>query len=356
MSAEGGEPEELTRAGADESGRLLRHAGPHLLPGGRAVVFAVGAGYANSGWDLAVLDLDSREWRRIVEHGVQPLFLHPGYLLFTRDDRVWGAPFDVETLELRAEPRPVIDDVQIHQTAPLQVAQLGVSEEGSLVYVRGEVSGERHGRLSLVGPGREPETLVEDTGAFVMRPALSPDGRRVAFQRYTGGREELQVWVLQREGGSWARAAVESGGAPAWTPDGTGLVYAAPRGQDMALVRKAVGGGEEETLHTDPSRVEPMAFLPDGRSLLFWRNSQRGDILLLGPEGQVEPVMATEAAEDIAALSPDGRWLAYDSDATGRPEVYLLPFPPKGRSPRLVSTDGGRAPRWGSGGAPALLS
>jgi serine/threonine-protein kinase len=347
MRPEGGEPEELTRAVRDaDTGRFESHAAPHLLPGGRAVVFAVGRGYANSGWDLALLDLPTGEWRRIVEHGVQPLYLSPGFLLFTRDDRVWAAPFNAEALEVGGEPRPVIEDVQMHQTAPLQVAQFGVSDEGSLVYVRGERSGERHGRLSLVGSGREPEVLIESEVSFLVRPALSPDGRRVALARLQGtGR--AQVWILERGDGSWSRATAESNSwAPAWTADGQGLAYVATRGQSFVILRKAFDSGVEEVLFTDETELNPIAFLPDGRSLLFWRATGRGDILLLDPEGGVRPVMATEATETVAHLSPDGRWLAYESDVTGQWEVHLLSFPPEGRAPRLVSLNGGRAPRW----------
>jgi Tol biopolymer transport system component len=199
--------------------------------------------------------------------------------------------------------------------------------------------------VSFVAQGQEPEMLIEDLGAFLFRPALSPDGQRVALERYSGW-QSLQVWVLQREEEAWARVAVVDGWGPAWTPDGTGLVYGTTRNQKQVLVRRSVVGGAEEVLHTDQLRLEPIAFLPDGQSLLFWRATGRGDILLLGPEGQVETVVATEAAEEIAALSPDGRWFAYESDASGQAEIYLQPFPPEGHSPRLVSTDGGRAPRW----------
>jgi serine/threonine-protein kinase len=187
--------------------------------------------------------------------------------------------------------------------------------------------------------------LIEDREAFLLRPAFSPDGRRVALQRYSG-RLSVQLWVLQKEGDSWVRAAVEDGWGAVWTPDGAALVYGAMRDGQPVIARKPLHGGAEEILHADDSRVEPVAFLADGRSLLFWRGTGRGDILLLGADGQLEKVVASEHTEETAALSPDGRWLAYESDVTGQPEVYLVPFPNEGHSPRLVSADGGRTPRW----------
>ncbi len=188
--------------------------------------------------------------------------------------------------------------------------------------------------------------------------SLSPDGRRAALGTDDG--ENLDVWVAELERGSLTRVTTDAArdSKPLWTPDGEAVVYESIRDGAHALYRKAADGtGTAEHLFTfdGASEVSPLDWTPDGTALLVMvttlETSQDIGLVSIEPPGSAswEPVIQTDAAEYSPALSPDGRWLAYASDETGRDEIYVQRFPELGQ--RLpISIGGGFGPAWSADG------
>ncbi len=182
-----------------------------------------------------------------------------------------------------------------------------------------------------------------------MIPRISPDGRRVAFARLDHETGRRDIWVLDLERGSRTRLTLGEGLStdPAWAPDGLSVAFASNRsGLNFNIFWKTADGtGEEVQLSDHQVGVTfPRSYLPDGSGLLFQHNNNIG-ILHLEPESTEEILLGTPFAEIEPSLSPDGRWLAYVSNESGRREVYVQPFPNgEGRWP--ASTEGGDEPVW----------
>jgi Tol biopolymer transport system component len=203
--------------------------------------------------------------------------------------------------------------------------------------------------------GRETEKVVyPDTAG--QGPSLSRDGRRVALFRFANG--NMDIWSYETGRRTWDRVTVDSSDDiyPLWSPDGTRMAFGSNRnGGRMNLYRKLLGtppGSEELLLSTSQPKF-PMDWSPDGRFLLYDSlDPKRGfDIWTLPLEGDSKPfeVVQTDFNERLAQFAPDGTWIAYQSDKTGRVEIYVQPFPSPGGDSR-VSVDGGAQVRWNPNG------
>ena len=217
-------------------------------------------------------------------------------------------------------------------------ADFSVSTDGVLLYCRG-TAGSKAQFAWFHRSGRKLETLAEPFETSVSTFGLSPDGARVAYTRTV---QQADIWLLDIRRGTSTRLTFQIGGAPVWTPDGKQIYYRCPRG----ICRKAVdGGGDEEVASS--SIAFPATMSPDGSTLLIGR----GDILALrlGAGEKPQPWLQTPFNEDYPVYSPDGRWVAYDSDESGRYEVYVQGYPER-RGKWQVSQVGGRFPHWRSDG------
>src|SRR5262249_41320951 len=180
---------------------------------------------------------------------------------------------------------------------------------------------------------------------------LSPDGSRLAVHRHDGNGGD--IWVFESSRGPMSRLTFDTASdnsSPIWSPDGTRLVFASLRNQKWGLyVKLANGSGGEERLLENDLLTAPMAWSPDGNSIVFRfvDSKTQGDQWLLPLNGDRKPTPLLQAPfnELRAQISPDGKWIAYDSNETGRPEIYVRPFP-SGEGKRQVSANGGMAPRW----------
>jgi len=184
--------------------------------------------------------------------------------------------------------------------------------------------------------------------------SLSPDGHRVALQIEDG---TVGVWIYDFDRNTLTPLSTKDGSsqAPLWTPDGTRIVYRGTRAGSRNLYWKSVDGTlEEERLTTPMGGIQtPTSWLPNGRVLAFWASDDKtgNDIWMLHLDGEprLQPFVATTDGETLPTFSPDGRWLAYQSTVSGRPEIYVQPFP--GPGPRqTISTTGGTEPVWSANG------
>jgi len=351
ISANGGAPQVLTKPDAQKGER--GHRWPQILPGGRAVLFAISTGASGDEARIAALDLRTGEHRTLVEGGMNPRYAptgaRSGHLVWARAGAVFAAPFDPGKLELTGPQVPVLEGVLMTSSAGF--AELAFSDSGAMVYVPGGV----------LETGGQDLVWVDRKGTVEPLPApqreydrvrISPDGQRVAVRIRTGAQDDIWVYELARN--TLTRLTFEGTNLnPAWTPDGKRIAWRhqGPKGAGI-FWRPADGSAPPEQIPGAPLS-SPYSWAPDGKTLILNLIDpvRRGDILALPMEGdhKPRPFLATQFNETRPELSPDGRWLAYESDESGRLEVYVQPFPGPGGKWQ-VSTDGGRYLHWARNG------
>ena len=343
VSADGGTPEVLVSLdGMAEVGH-----GPQILPGANAVLFTLGE---RSNWDdaqIVVHSLETGDRKVLIEGGRDARYLPTGHLVYVLDGTLLAVPFDVRSLELSGGPVPVPVAEGIMTASPTGAAQFSVSDTGSLVYVGGGGGTER--KLVWVDRLGKQEALTAAPRAY-NNARISPDGSRVALD-VRDQEDDIWIWDFARE--TLTRLTFASGRerVPIWTPDGKRVVFSSERDGSENLYWKAADGtGVVERLFESESRHFPYAFTPDGSQLLFLELGEGGRLGLLSLEGSSTPLLATEFSETNASLSPDGRWLAYESNASGESEIYARPFPNIDDGQWLISTAGGTRPLWGPDG------
>ena len=347
VSGDGGEIERLTTVNSDE--RDTSHTWPFLIPDRDAVVFVISTDLPLATGQLAVLDLGTEEVTRLGPAGVSPQYVPTGHLVYaSADGSVHGVPFDADGLEVTGSPVPLIDSVAIEGSG---AAHFSIAADGSLAYVT-RTGGPAEQR-SLVWVDREgSEELLAAPPRDYVYPRISPDGTRVALDVLPQNERDIWVWNLAAETLSRLTFAAERDEQPVWTPDGQRIFFASERdGQDNIYWRAADGTGTAELVVDGDLGLAANAVTPDGSRMIAYA-ADGGDLMSATLDGDDPPevLLGTEFNEWHAALSPDGAWLAFESDATGRSEVYVRPFPDLESGQWLVSTGGGTEPGWSSDG------
>ena len=345
VSGEGGEPEQLTTPPDGES-----HSWPSAVPNGDVVLFTIGQA-ARRG-ELAALSLDTGEVRTLGLAGTNPHYVRTGHLAFAvADGTMRAVPFDPDRLEVTGRPVTLVENIVVKGSG---AADFDVSDAGRLVYMEGARSGSASRRLTWVSRDGQEEPIDASTGAYYT-PHISPDGTRVAVDRADA--DGADIWILDLSRGTETKlttdAFVEAN--PLWTPDGTGVVYGSFGDSEGGIFWKSADGtGEADRLmriDAGTAVVGPSAWSADGTTLAFWLVNVSSDIGLLsvGGDGTPTPLIAEEFMEQVPAISPDGKWIAYESDESGQEEIYAQRFPGLGQRV-TISTDGGRQPIWSQDG------
>ena len=344
VSASGGVPEPLTIMEAGEAA----HRSPHFLPGGKAVLFAVSHNVFEN-QEIAVLSLETGKRSVLVEGGRHPSYVNTGHMIYSRMGTLMAVPFDADRLEVSGSALAVIDDAVDSRLG--FNPSYALSATGTIVYIprTSELN-----EYSLVW--RDRDRNREPLDAFPPDsygpPSLSPNGEKVALG--VGLRGAQSIWMSDISDGSRTRLtypASDAAGMPLWSPDGESVTYNSRRraGAMMDILRvRADGSGQEEQLTTtlpDVIYSAPESYSPDG-VLAFHQGVGRRDIYTLRPGEEPEPLVATPARETAAMFSPDGNWVAFVSDESGRAEIWVTPYPPERGRPRQITTEGGYAPVW----------
>ncbi len=371
IPAGGGTPETLTKP--DAARGELGHVLPRFLPGSRALLFTITSGPDVSAAQIAVLDLRSSppKVKILIRGGSDARYVSTGHLVYFAGDSLRAVPFDVDRLEVgQTTPVPVLD---APATVGALVGEFEIANNGTLVYVPPGATATDGRTLAWVDRRGREEPIPAPPRAYLY-PRLSPDGTRVALD-VREQENDIWVWDLVRKG--FTRVTKDPGldRAPVWA-DSEHLFYSSMADGTPNIYRqRADGTGTPERVERTRSVRPhfPMSLSPDGIHLVFSDSTGGGgvaDLMMLRLDrpvasgaaptpapnvDSVEPLVQTPAGEINGTVSPDGHWLAYQSNEAGGWDIYVKPFGASARGVRsTVSTAGGIQPRWSRDGR-ALL-
>jgi serine/threonine-protein kinase len=350
----GGEPTPLTKP--DASRQENDHVFPSFLPGGKALLFTITSAQ-NVQPQVAVVDLKTGQKTILVRGGASAEYVNTGHLIYAVAGTLRAVRFDPVRLKVLGDPVPVVEQVMTSGTG---AGNFSISRTGTLAYVPGNglsAGGAMRSLVWLSRQGRE-EPLKAPVRAYTT-PRLSPDGTRLALDIRD---QDNDIWIWEFARATLTRLTFNPSIdiTPVWTPDGRRIAFGSVRsGGPLALYwRAADGTGIDEPL---PSRgnMYPTSFTPDGKTLVVREIARNGvDISVLsmdensgGPgKHQIESLISTPFMEQGGEISPNGRWIAYSSNESGRDEVYVRPFPKIDAGRWQISTGGGTRPAWARNG------
>jgi len=352
--AAGGQPTPVTTL--DASLGETEHVGPAFLPDGRHFLFL--AAGRESG--IYVGSIDSAERKKLIAADTRPVFA-PGYVLFNRGNVVFAQPFDDASLTIMDEPLRVADGVFTLAQGPNaspsmpRTANFTVSQNGILAFKSSASAGDviaADEQRSLVWFERSGNASIVATSGDYVGIDLSPDGRRFAVHKHEGSGGD--IWMFDFTLGRMQRLTFDTAQenqAPIWSPDGKRVAFASRRRNLWGLyVKPADGDGAEELLIESPTVKFPSSWTPDGKLLVYSESDDIWAVPVAGEHKAFNIIVSPSVAERFPQVSPDGRWVAYQSTETGRAEIYVSQFP-SGPGKWQVSTEGGQWPRWRSNGS-----
>ena len=321
-----------------------------FLPGGDAVVFT--ALTNDTTWDNAkvfVKRLTTGERRIVLEGAAEASYVPTGHLVYARAGALLAVAFDLNTQQVVGTPQVVLEGIMHREHV---VAQFSISENGSLAYVPAEAAG-RPGLLVSVGRDGTERPVLEEPRLY-FDPKISPDGSFIAVAAQEAD-FNIDVRIYDPARDTFRRLTFDPGYdfLPLWDPSADRVFFTSTRQGPAQLFWKRMDGtGEVSKFSSHPNGLWPRGFSPDGTMVVATEVNPETllDVVLLDADGEVHSLLASPFSEDLPALSPDGRWLAYASNESGELEVYVRPFPNVNDQNWQVSTDGGTAPVWARDG------
>ncbi|MDA2938425.1 hypothetical protein MYX75_09205, partial [Acidobacteria bacterium AH-259-A15] len=336
VSAAGGEATPVTTL--DQSRQEISHRWPYFLPDGRHFLYLAGSQQQEQR-GIYIGSLDSEASKFLLRADSNVAYAPPGYLLFGREQTLMAQPFDAKKLQITAEPFPIVE--QVGRFASLSFMTFSVSENGVLVYRSGGTA-----NSTLVWFDRAGKQLgsVGEPGPYGQL-ALSGDDQRVVVESQVTGNWDL--WLLELSSGILSRLTRDPANDrdPTWSPDGRRIVFSSDRQGPRSLFQKDLSTGQEEPLLTLDEPIAVDDWTRDGRFIIF-RNLGKA-VYALPMEGERKPqlLIDTPYVEDESHVSPDGRWIAFNSNESEKWEVYVASFPGFTEK-RQVSNAGGVQPLW----------
>ena len=338
-------PKAVTKVGAGS------HRHPRFLPDDRHFLYLV----TGEERGVYVGDLEGVEdpKRLAIPSDAAVEFVAPDHLLFIVQGALFAQPFDLNKCELSGDAFRIAENITVD--AAMNRAAVSASTTGSVIYRTGSGGGQRQ-FVWFSRRGQETARVGAPDDAGVFGPALSGDERYIAMYRTVDGNSD--IWLMELERGVRERFTMDTAGEvnPVWAPDRRRIAFSSNRDGAYDLYVKSISSSDIDLLLKTGDPKSASSWSPDGRHLLYRSASPDSsyDIWALpfdetGKPGEPFPVVQTGVEEREAEFSPNGKWIAYQSTASGRSEVYIQPFPADPDSLLLpVSTNGGAQPRWGS--------
>jgi serine/threonine protein kinase len=352
VPAAGGTPQPASRL--DVTKGENSHRWPWFLPDGKHFLYWSRTSSAGESPVLYIGELGSLNARLLTKSETMAQYAS-GHLLFLRGQTLMAQPFNPARMELSGEPQTIAEHIAVNGSTIR--AMFSASETGTLVYQSGQAST----GWDLVWCGRDGKQL--ETVAPASRyigPSLSPDGTRLAVTIFVGNQGIADNWVLDLARATRTRLTFSTGiatyanvGGASWTPDSKTIFYTSVSQGVFRIYAKAADGSSAErlVLESADASAYPSSVSPDGRYLVYVSRLNQNEsaahiwALPLAGDGKPFPVVQGAFDERAPAVSPDGKWLAYQSNETGRPEIYSTAFP-AGGAKWQVSSNGGTTPKW----------
>ena len=345
----GGKPQPVTTLAREEA----THRWPQVLPGGKAVLYTAHTDIATfDEANIVIQPLPSGDPKIVQRGGYYGRYLPSGHVVYVHEGTLFAIPFDLNRLETTGPSVPVIAGIDSNNVGG---AHFDVARDGTLVYLPGSTATDQ---LRIEWVDRDGRTSpLRATAADWTNPRFSPDGQQIAFDLSTGNRQ-TDVWTYD-----WTRdvlTRLTRGGVsqkPVWTPDGQRIVFGSRRDGPLNLYwQRSDGTGAVQRLTEAPNGQGAWSWHPNGKLLAFHELNpqQRDDIWILPIEGDeqagwkpVKPTMFVGGPDSQRApmFSPDGRWMAYQSNESGQDEVYVVSYP-GGTNRVKISSGGGVDPAW----------
>ncbi len=341
----GGAAEVVLEVDAERGERSFRF--PHATPDGEIVLFTVGTTDSPNNYDGAVIDAYSLETgarRTVIEHANMARFASRDRIVFARSGDLYAIDFDPDRIETVGEPVPVIEDVGGDPSSG--AGYFSIADNGNIAWLGGAVTA-ADVLLTIVDATGAAERLPLSPRGFY-QPRFSPDGERLAFtvgEGYSGVAGD--VWVSSSASQGVSRLTFGGNELyPLWTPDSRQIAYLS-YANDAAIFAKAADGSaaEERLTPEETTAIFPESFTPDGRTMAYTRVGQTSDIYLIT---QGEDARLFEKQASCPTISPDGRWIAYNSPGSGTASIYVRPV--EGEGKWQVSPNLGGYPRWSGDG------
>jgi serine/threonine-protein kinase len=347
VSANGGKPDAIITV---KQGDLVET--PQRLPDGDHILFTqTTAGFGADRWDkaqIAVVSLKSGERKVLLEGGADARYVGTGHLVYALGSTLLAVRFDSKRLVIIGGPVPLVEDVSRAFTG---AAHFTFASSGTLVHVVANNVASPQAKLVLVDRRGAQKPLSVQAARYA-DPRISPDGKQLAV---TTNDDNASIWIDDLSGATSMRRLTFEGRSrgPLWSRDGQRIFYASTRGSEDALFwQRADGSGSEEQLTKSEPGSFPNSVSPDAKTLAFYTPRNGGDVSILSLAGDRTPkplISVPVTHQDHANFSPDGRWLAYRSNESGRYEVYVQPFPPTGAKYQITTT-GAQSPLWSPDG------
>jgi serine/threonine-protein kinase len=348
IPAAGGEATVLTRP--NRAAGEADHLWPDILPDGRSVLFTITAltGRPDQS-QIAVLDLRTGAQTVLIRGGSNARYVATGHLIYATEGTLRAVAFDLARLAVVGDSTAVLSRVRTTATG---AANAAVAANGTLVYVPGGVAASESSLVWVDRQGRE--TPLPAPARSYVYPRLSPNGTRFAFFISD---QDLDIWLLDPSRSTLTRLTSDPGleNYPVWAPDSRRVFFSSESNGARNLFVQAESSGAMTRLTESASTQYPSSISPDGRRLVFTElaaATSASDVLQLELQGthRVTPLVQTTFDERNGEVSPDGRWLAYEANNSGRFEIYVRPFPDVTSGVWQVSTDGGTRPLWARNG------
>jgi Protein kinase domain/WD40-like Beta Propeller Repeat len=347
MPASGGPLTALTSL--DKSKGEATHRWPQYVAGHDVVIFTAHTA-AQGGFDgatIEALNIKTGVRKSVYRGGTYGRYVSTGHLLFVNKATIFAVPFDIASLEVVGSPAPVAQAVSY--SAGAGSAQYAVADSGVLIYSTGLNAAPTYDALWVDAKGEG--VRFWDGQRSYAEPRVSPDGSKVTFMVFADN--NWDVWVYDRVRAVSTRLTFENGidGPGVWSPDGKYLIFSSAHEGPSNLYRKrADGSGDAERLTNANETQYVSSWSADGKYIVYTAQVNGSDLWILPLEGdrKPKPFLATPFTENEGAFSPDSRWIAYQSNESGRVEVYIRPL--QGAGKWQVSEGGGGYPRWSGDG------